>query len=112
MFLMQLDQGPANRLRRGRPRRRAERQPVDRDALALPLEKVGFVKREADPRDARVGYVVLTKAAASASPKRGQRSIARPRRLSATAGATRRSPAAGQAYSAVHGALRRRHYLT
>ena len=29
---------------------------------ALPLEKLGFVKREADPRDARVGYVVLTKA--------------------------------------------------
>jgi DNA-binding MarR family transcriptional regulator len=30
--------------------------------MALPLEKLGFVKREADPRDARVGYVVLTKA--------------------------------------------------
>ncbi|HYX03434.1 MAG TPA: MarR family transcriptional regulator, partial [Reyranella sp.] len=29
---------------------------------ALPLEKLGFVKREADPRDGRVGYVVLTKA--------------------------------------------------
>ena len=31
-------------------------------AWALPLEKLGFVRREADPRDARVGYVVLTKA--------------------------------------------------
>ncbi len=30
--------------------------------MPLPLEKLGFVKREADPRDARVGYVVLTKA--------------------------------------------------
>ena len=27
----------------------------------MPLEKLGLVKREADPRDARVGYVVLTR---------------------------------------------------
>jgi DNA-binding MarR family transcriptional regulator len=29
--------------------------------LLLPLEKTGFVKREAHPRDARVSYVALTK---------------------------------------------------
>jgi DNA-binding MarR family transcriptional regulator len=62
MFLMQLDQAPANRLRRVDLADCLNVSQSTVTRLALPLEKLGFVKREADPRDARVGYVVLTKA--------------------------------------------------
>jgi DNA-binding MarR family transcriptional regulator len=62
MFLTQLDQAPANRLRRVDLAARLNVSQSTVTRLALPLEKLGFVKREADPRDARVGYVVLTKA--------------------------------------------------
>ena len=62
MFLMQLDQAPANRLRRVDLADRLNISQSTVTRLALPLEKLGFVKRETDPRDARVGYVVLTKA--------------------------------------------------
>ena len=62
MFLVQLDQAPANRLRRVDLAARLNVSQSTVTRLALPLEKLGFVKREADPRDARVGYVVLTKA--------------------------------------------------
>jgi DNA-binding MarR family transcriptional regulator len=62
MFLMQLDRAPANRLRRVDLAGRLNVSQSTVTRLALPLEKLGFVKREADPRDARVGYVVLTKA--------------------------------------------------
>ncbi|HYX02595.1 MAG TPA: MarR family transcriptional regulator [Reyranella sp.] len=62
MFLMQLDQSPANRLRRVDLAGRLNVSQSTVTRQALPLEKLGFVKREADPRDGRVGYVVLTKA--------------------------------------------------
>lgn len=62
MFLLQLDQAPANRLRRVDLADRLSVSQSTVTRLALPLEKLGFVRREADPRDARVGYVVLTKA--------------------------------------------------
>ncbi len=62
MFLLQLDQAPANRLRRVDLAGRLNVSQSTVTRLALPLEKLGFVRREADPRDARVGYVVLTKA--------------------------------------------------
>ena len=62
MFLVQLDQAPANRLRRVDLAACLNVSQSTVTRLALPLEKLGFVKREADPRDARVGYVVLTKA--------------------------------------------------
>lgn len=62
MFLMQLDGAPANRLRRVDLADRLDVSQSTVTRLALPLEKLGFVKREADPRDARVGYLVLTKA--------------------------------------------------
>ena len=62
MFLVQLDQAPANRLRRVDLAARLNVSQSTVTRLALPLEKLGFIKREADPRDARVGYVVLTKA--------------------------------------------------
>jgi DNA-binding MarR family transcriptional regulator len=62
MFLTQLDQAPLNRLRRVDLANRLNVSQSTVTRMALPLEKLGFVKREADPRDARVGYVVLTKA--------------------------------------------------
>ena len=62
MFLMQLDQSPGNRLRRVVLAARLNVSQSTVTRLALPLEKLGFVRREADPRDGRVGYVVLTKA--------------------------------------------------
>ena len=62
MFLMQLDQAEANRLRRVDLADRLNVSQSTVTRMSLPLEKLGFVKREADPRDARVGYVVLTKA--------------------------------------------------
>jgi len=62
MFLMQLDQAPANRLRRVDLAGRLNVSQSTVTRLALPLEKLGFVQREADPRDARVGYVVLSRA--------------------------------------------------
>lgn len=62
MFLMQLDQAPAQRLRRVDLAGRLNVSQSTVTRLALPLEKLGFVRRESDPRDARVGYVVLTKA--------------------------------------------------
>jgi DNA-binding MarR family transcriptional regulator len=71
LFLMQLDQAPANRLRRVDLATRLNVSQSTVTRAALPLEKLGFVRREADPRDARVGYVVLTKA--------GQRRVAEAR---------------------------------
>jgi DNA-binding MarR family transcriptional regulator len=62
MFLLQLDQAPGHRLRRVDLAGRLHVSQSTVTRLALPLEKLGFVRREADPRDARVGYVVLTKA--------------------------------------------------
>ena len=62
MFLMQLDQAPLNRLRRVDLANRLNVSQSTVTRMALPLEKLGFVKREADPRDSRVGYVVLAKA--------------------------------------------------
>ncbi|MBI1245941.1 MAG: MarR family transcriptional regulator [Alphaproteobacteria bacterium] len=62
MLLMQLARAPLHRLRRVdlAAMLNASQSTVTR--MALPLEKTGFVKRESDPRDARVAYVVLTKA--------------------------------------------------
>jgi len=62
MLLMHLARAPLQRLRRVdlAAMLNASQSTVTR--MALPLEKTGFVKRESDPRDARVAYVVLTKA--------------------------------------------------
>src|SRR5260370_23382820 len=62
MLLMQLDQEPLGRLRRVDLAGRLNVSQSTVTRMTLPLEKLGFVRREADPRDARVRYVVLTKA--------------------------------------------------
>ena len=89
---MQLDQAPANRLRRVDLAGRLNVSQSTVTRLALPLEKLGFVKREADPRDARVGYVVLTKVGRQRVAEARATLERRPTGSSATAGPTRTSP--------------------
>ena len=62
MILYYLDRAPGNRLRRIDL---AERLGVTASGVTrslLPLEKVGLVARQPDPRDARIGYASLTEA--------------------------------------------------
>ncbi len=61
MLMMQLSRAPLLRLRRVDLAARLNSSQSTITRMALPLEKSGFVKRESDPRDARVAYVVLTK---------------------------------------------------
>ncbi len=62
MLLMHLARAPLHRLRRVDLAAMLNSSQSTITRMALPLEKSGFVKRESDPRDARVAYVVLTKA--------------------------------------------------
>lgn len=61
MLLMQLHRAPLHRLRRVDLAAMLNSSQSTITRMALPLEKSGFVKRESDPRDARVAYVALTK---------------------------------------------------
>lgn len=61
LLLMQLAHAPLHRLRRVDLAQRLHTSQSTITRMCLPLEKSGFVKREADPRDARVGYVVLSR---------------------------------------------------
>jgi len=60
MILYYLERAPGGRLRRGDL---AERLGLTASGVTrglLPLEKLGLVSRQPDPRDARVGYATLT----------------------------------------------------
>lgn len=60
MLLNHLSRAPGQRLRRVDL---AERMGLTASGVTrtlLPLEKIGLVTRESDPRDARVGYAVVT----------------------------------------------------
>src|SRR5471032_1415468 len=60
MLLYYLDRAPGGRLRRVDL---AERQGLTASGVTrtlLPLEKIGLVERQQDPRDARVGYAAIT----------------------------------------------------
>jgi len=62
LILLHLSQAPAGRLRRVDL---AEHVGVTASAVTrslIPLEKIGLVERQPDPRDARVGYATLTRA--------------------------------------------------
>jgi DNA-binding MarR family transcriptional regulator len=62
MILYHLERAPGSRLRRIDL---AERLGVTASGVTrslLPLEKLGLVTRQPDPRDARVGYALLTEA--------------------------------------------------
>ena len=64
MVLANLSRAPGGRLRRIDL---AERLGVTASGITralIPLEKIGLVKRQADARDARIGYAVLTSAGA------------------------------------------------
>lgn len=66
LLLMHVDAAPRARLSRVDLARRLHSSPSTVTRLTLPLEKLGFVGREADPRDARLAYVVLTEAGRAA----------------------------------------------
>jgi len=62
MLLLQLSRAPLKRLRRVDLAGRLNVSQSTVTRMADPLEKAGLVRREADPRDARVAYVALTEA--------------------------------------------------
>jgi DNA-binding MarR family transcriptional regulator len=62
MLLMHLDQAAGGRLRRVDLAERLDLSQSGVSRMLAPMEKVGWVGRAEDPRDGRVGYVVLTAA--------------------------------------------------
>lgn len=62
MLLMHLDQSAGGRLRRVDLADRLDLSQSSVTRMVVPLEKTGLVARGEDTRDARVGYVVLTRA--------------------------------------------------
>jgi DNA-binding MarR family transcriptional regulator len=62
LLLMHLERAPRTRLSRIDLAKRLYVSPSTVTRMAAPLEKLGVVGREADARDARLAYVVLTKA--------------------------------------------------
>lgn len=62
MLLMHLDQSAGGRLRRVDLADRLDLSQSSVTRMVVPLEKTGLVTRGEDTRDARVGYVVLTRA--------------------------------------------------
>lgn len=62
LLMMHLERAPLRRLSRVDLARRLHVSPSTVTRLANPLEKLGRVGREPDPRDARLTYVVLTEA--------------------------------------------------
>ena len=60
LLLMHLERAPRMRLSRIDLAKRLHVSPSTVTRMASPLEKLGRVGREADPRDARLAYVVLT----------------------------------------------------
>lgn len=62
LLLMHLERAPLHRLSRIDLAKRLHVSPSTVTRMTTPLEKLGCVGREADPRDARLAYVVLTEA--------------------------------------------------
>jgi DNA-binding MarR family transcriptional regulator len=62
MLMMHLDQAAGGRLRRVDLADRLDLSQSSVTRMVAPMEKLGWVARGDDPRDARVGYVVLTAA--------------------------------------------------
>src|SRR3982751_3255785 len=60
LVLMHLERAPLHRLTRVDLAKRLHLNPSTVTRMAAPLEKTGLVDRLADPRDARLAYVVLT----------------------------------------------------
>ena len=62
LLLMHLDRAPGGRLRRVDLAARLDMSQSGVTRMLAPMEKIGCVARAEDPRDGRVGYVVLTPA--------------------------------------------------
>jgi DNA-binding MarR family transcriptional regulator len=60
LFLMHLRQAPMLRLTRVDLAKRLHISASTVTRMAVPMEKLGLVARQPDPRDARLAYVVLT----------------------------------------------------
>lgn len=60
MILFNLERAPGARLRRVDLAERLGLTPSGVTRSLIPLEKLGLVSRQPDPRDARVGYATLT----------------------------------------------------
>ena len=61
LLMMHLDAAPGGRLTRVDLARRLHLSPATVTRMAKPMEKLGFVTRESDARDARLAFVQLTK---------------------------------------------------
>lgn len=61
LLLMHLEGAPLRRLTRIDLARRLHLNPSTVTRMATPLEKIGLVDRQADPRDARLAYMSLTR---------------------------------------------------
>lgn len=66
LMLMHLQRAPLNRLTRVDLAQRLSVSPSTVTRMTAPMEKIGLVGRESNPRDARLAYVVLTKAGSEA----------------------------------------------
>jgi DNA-binding MarR family transcriptional regulator len=75
MLLMHLNQAAGGRLRRVDLAERLDLSQSGVTRMLAPMEKVGWVARAEDPRDGRVGYVVLT-AAGRRLAKEGAKTLA------------------------------------
>lgn len=62
LLLMHLERAPLSRLSRVDLAQRLSVSPSTVTRMTAPLEKIGMVGRQANPRDARLAYVVLTAA--------------------------------------------------
>lgn len=62
LLLLHVQAAPGGRLSRVDLAKRLHVSPSTATRMAKPLEKIGVVGREPDPRDARLAYVVLTEA--------------------------------------------------
>jgi DNA-binding MarR family transcriptional regulator len=60
LLLMHLERAPSNRLSRVDLAQRLSVSPSTVTRMTAPLEKIGMVGRQSNPRDARLAYVVLT----------------------------------------------------
>lgn len=67
LLLMHLERAPLSRLSRVDLARRLSVSPSTVTRMTAPLEKIGMVGRESNPRDARLAYVVLTDAGRGAT---------------------------------------------
>jgi DNA-binding MarR family transcriptional regulator len=61
-MLMHLDHAPRQRLPRVELAKRMHVSASTVTRMAAPMEKIGLLRKEADDRDARLAFVVLTKA--------------------------------------------------